>query len=376
VNATDGTHWTRKVFSFETGYPSQFDPFEFGWHYRKQITINHTQVADDLENFSVLISTIDPDLMKAQDDGGDILFMNGTGVAKRQYHEIETFDQTTGTLVAWVNVPALSSSQDTVFYMYYGNPTCINQQYPEKTWNSHYKAVWHLNNNPIGTIVDSTANSNNGTSHGGMTTSGLVDGKTGKCLNFDGIDDYISVPDSSSLKPTDVTLVAWFRPQQQNPPEGNFVAKHCHDYFDNAAGHTYALCMRPGDLIAGGIETDTYDQAVYFGFLPFNINTWSYLTLTFDGTTNTGRFYVNGVLRETKSIDDSALWYNDPWDFTMGGCRWGGGSEHVINKFFNCGLDEIRVMNTPLDPGWIATEYANQNNPAEFYTIGPEVSGP
>ena len=62
VNVTDGTHWTRKTFSFETGYPSQFDPFDFGWQYRKQITIDGSQVAGELVNFPVVVSIIDTDL--------------------------------------------------------------------------------------------------------------------------------------------------------------------------------------------------------------------------------------------------------------------------------------------------------------------------
>ena len=37
VNVTDGTHWARKMYSFTTGYPSPFNPFEYGWQYRKQI---------------------------------------------------------------------------------------------------------------------------------------------------------------------------------------------------------------------------------------------------------------------------------------------------------------------------------------------------
>jgi hypothetical protein len=377
VNVTDGTHWTRKLFSFETGYPSQFDPYEFGWHYRKQITINYTQVADNLENFPVLISTIDSDLMKAQDDGGDILFMNGTGVAKRQYHEIEIFDQTTGSLVAWINVPALSSSQDTIFYMYYGNPTCINQQYPERTWNSHFKAVWHLNNNPSGTILDSTANSNDGASYGGMTLSDLVDGKTGKCLEFDGDNDYISVLDSPSLKPTELTLSTWFRSNQEVFPDGHFLAKQCYDYWGNAAGQTYGFDTTPDTLIIDGIfEKDAYEQVDFFGNYQVEPDTWYSLVLTFDESTEIGSLYVNGNLEGAKNCDPSVLWYNTPWDFTMGASRFGTGSSHVINRFFDCGLDEIRVLNTPLSAGWVSTEYSNQNNPSGFLNIGLEEIGP
>ncbi|MBE3141561.1 MAG: hypothetical protein IMZ53_13380, partial [Thermoplasmata archaeon] len=39
-------------------------------------------------------------------------------------------------------------------------------------------------------------------------------------------------------------------------------------------------------------------------------------------------------------------------------------------------LDEIRIANIPLSAAWIATEYANQNNPSGFLSFGPEVPGP
>ena len=378
VNVTDGSHWTLKVFSFETGYPSLFNPFEYGWHYRKQITINHTQVADDLTSFPVLISTIDPDLTKTQDDGGDILFMNGTGVAKRQYHEIESFNHTTGSLVAWVNISVVSSSQDTTFYLYYGNPTCINQQYPTKTWNSHYKAVWHLNNNPTGTIVDSTINNNNGTCHGGMTMSELVDGKIGKCLNFDGVDDYVSVPGSGSLDPTDLTLIAWYQPHDAVPLGGEFLTKQCDDYWGNSAGRTYGLGVEiQGSFIRGYFETNTYAQHDEVGNQPVAINTWYYLALTFHKATQEGILYVNGSLNGVQNpCDSSVLWYNNPWDFNMGGDKDGPGGSHIADRFYHCGLDEIRILDTPLSSGWISTEYNNQNNPTGFLSIGPEVPGP
>ncbi len=39
-------------------------------------------------------------------------------------------------------------------------------------------------------------------------------------------------------------------------------------------------------------------------------------------------------------------------------------------------LDEFHIANTALSDGYIATEYANQNNPEGFLTIGPEVPRP
>ena len=378
LNVTDGVHWTRKIFSFETGYPSQFDPFEFGWQYRKQITVDHTKVASDLTDFPVFISISDSDLQtKAQTDGDDILFMDGIGIPQQLNHEIEQYDGTTGELFAWVNIPSISSTVDTTFYMYYGNSECSSQQHVEDTWNSNFKAVWHLQGNPTQTIQDSTRYENDGTAYGSMSSSDLVYGKIGKCLEFDGVNDYISVPDSSSLKPTDLTLIAWYNPAEETPLPGYFVAKQCHDYWGNSAGQTYSFGINGNNLIHGGFEANTYEQVDSVGSYPVINNIWSHLTLTFNKATQEGICYVNGVLNDVKNpCDSSVLWYSDPWDFTMGGSRFGTGSSHVINRFYNCGLDEIRLLNTPLSEGWISTEFNNQNNPSSFLSIGPEVPGP
>jgi len=41
-------------------------------------------------------------------------------------------------------------------------PGCVNQEYPEKTWDSHYVAVWHMNDATSSMILDSTKNNNDG----------------------------------------------------------------------------------------------------------------------------------------------------------------------------------------------------------------------
>jgi len=163
VNVTDGTYWKHKVFGFRTEPMMVFDPFDEGWHYRKQITIDHTKVDGDLTNFTILISTVDSGLRdNAQDDGDDILFMDDSGVATRIFHENEYFDDNSGELVAWVNVPDLSSESDTILYMYYGSPSCNNQQFLEKVWIPDYEAVYHLNDKTSSSIKDSTGNNNDG----------------------------------------------------------------------------------------------------------------------------------------------------------------------------------------------------------------------
>ncbi len=377
VNVTDGTHWTKKDYSFSTGYPSPFDPFDYGWLYRKQIIIDHTKVTGNLSDFPMFIDIIDSDLqIKAQPDGDDILFMDGSGAAERLNHEIETYNAATGELSAWINIPRLSTSADTIFYMYYGNSNCSTQQRIEKTWNDNFMAVWHLQNDPIQTIKDSTQNHNDGISHGAMSTSDVIDGMTGNCLDFDGVDDYISVPDSTSLKPTDLTLVAWFKPH--SVIFGNFLVKQGDDYWGNSDGRSYGFWYLSGtNTIRGEFEIDAYAQEDNIGSYPIEINTWSYLALTFNKATHEGIFYVNGALNGIKNpCHDTVLWYEDPWDFNIAGSQVAGGSPHVVDNFHNCALDEIRIVNSPLSLEWISTEYNNQNNPSGFSSLGFEESHP
>jgi hypothetical protein len=365
VNVTDGAHWTRKIFSFETGYPSQFDPFEFGWQYRKPITIDHTQVLDDLTNFPVLVSTSDTDLsQKAQVDGGDILFMNDAGISTRVYHDLESYDASSGTLIAWVNIPSLSSSNDTVFYMYYGNPSCIDQAYPEKTWDSNYQAVWHMNDATPSTISDSTSNHYTGTK---LYTNEPMEknGKVGKSQDFDGTNDYIQF--TNPIIPTGTkTVSTWFK--CHNPNNWGVVLTSAVGISSSDSGSVWE-CTDTGDKMncyMGNGGTSGHFMRVY-PTIP-DTTSWHYYTMTYDGTTLcVYRNGVSAVSTTTKSGSETNPTHN---------LRIGRSNHLSLPYPLDGELDEIRIASVPLSAAWIATEYMNQYLPAEFIFIGPEEPGP
>jgi Domain of unknown function (DUF2341) len=128
-----------------TDTPTQTSQWsDCGWTYRRAITIDHTKVAADQTDFPVLISlTSDAGLTAhAQPSGNDILFTLGDQKTKVP-HRIESYTSTTGALVAWVKVPTLSSTTNTVLYMYYGDPTASVQQDASGSWSYRFKGTWN-----------------------------------------------------------------------------------------------------------------------------------------------------------------------------------------------------------------------------------------
>lgn len=379
VNATDGTYPTSEAFWFQTEPLMDFDPFAEGWQYRKTVTINHSQITEVLTDFPVYIQNIDLDLKEhAQQDGDDILFMNGMGTAHRLWHEIETYDPTSGSLVAWVKLPNIDLTNDTVFYLYYGNAAVSAQQFPDQVWDTSYRAVWHLQNNPVNLIQDSSTYANHGTAYGGMTQqANLVAAKLGDGLKFDGVDDYVSIPNSNSLCPTDITLSGWYKSLGPCVYSMYVISKASFDYWGNADGHTYGFQISTDNSLKATFERSDSQQVDVAGNFFTTPNQWYYLTLTYSETDNIGSLYINGILQGAVGpCHPTVLWYHQPWDFLMGASRQSTGSTKVPNYFHTCVVDEVHIQDMVKTNGWISTEYRNQNNPADFLSLGAQETGP
>jgi len=182
------------------------------WYYRKEITIDHTKVSGDLTDFPIFIHLNDIDLsLKAQANGNDIVFTNKIG--NKINHEIEYYNSTTGEIIAWVNIPFLSSSEDTVIYLYYGNQNCNNQQNIKETWNSNYVGVWHMKDTTPAIVNDSSAQNNNGIKKGSGEPS-EISAKIGKGQEYDGTNDYVNAGNNAIFQMDRFTASLWIKPER------------------------------------------------------------------------------------------------------------------------------------------------------------------
>jgi hypothetical protein len=202
---------TRAGYEYDLGEPASW--WDCNWSYCKKIIIDHDLVESDQSYFPILIyNNSDTDLRDyAQDDGDDIVFVDSSNLSQYD-HELEKFDGSTGEIVAWVELISIDSDEDTILYMYYGNPDCENQQNITSTWNDNYKLVQHLDESS-GVHYDSTANYNNGTVSGSITQGTTEAGLP----QMDGLDFFsdgsgvIDFGSDSSLAPNSFTLEAWVK---------------------------------------------------------------------------------------------------------------------------------------------------------------------
>ncbi len=333
------------------------------WDYRKSITIDHTQVDADLIDFPVLISMTDIDLTKARADGWDLVFTNDTHDVQYD-HEIESFDQTTGTLHAWVRVPLLSSSSpDTELYLYYGNAGVLSsEQDPTAVWDTFYKMIHHFEE-VSAPHLDSTVNANDGTVSGGVTQGaglGKIDG------GVDFTNGKITVahdPDGGgpllpSLDITDViTYEAWIKPDAL--PGGaywNLLIKGAnpnftYQFYVSGNGDGYLNFFSNN---SPGVSSDT----------ALTVGAWQHAAVTVDGFAGQIKFYIDGVQVAAKSANFGS---SSSADMQIGSFN--------TTNYFDGSMDEIRISQTVRSAEWISAAYNNQNDPSSFYTVGSEETG-
>jgi hypothetical protein len=334
------------------------DNFSSGWadtrlNRRKNITVDSDKVIGDLVNFTLLLDLYDSDLLNyAQMDGDDIMFYGEQG--DQLNHEIEVYDpyynSTHAHLVAWIQVD-LTSFQDTLISMYFGNNSIQNQENPEGVWNTEYIAVWHLDEFGNGTIdeySDSTSYNNDGQGGGGVPTQTPtpIFGQIGGAQYFDGKDDLIHVPSSISLSNpmTEITIEGWVY-STDGRLGGSIVFSNEGYGFDFHHDEIWILLNGTDEMLWYSGEN--------------SLPGWHHYVFTYGANFNV--LYIDGQFRAAHS-NSGSIYGSEPLNI-----GWNG-FETPFTKGF---IDEVRILNSSRLPEWIETEYNNQIDPTRFYSISP-----
>jgi hypothetical protein len=200
------------------------------------------------------------------------------------------------------------------------------------------------------TLSDASGNSNNGTLQNGPVW--VTGGKFGKALQFDGINDLVSVPDANSLDLTGgMTLEAWVYPTGSMSGWDSILMK------EYSTGLIYALYANGDSNVPYIFISNNSTEHGIGGTSSLPINKWTHVAATFDGSNL--RLYINGtqvrVLAFSGNIQTSARG------------MYIGGSSVWSNEGFAGIIDEVRIYNRALSASEISTD---MNTPVTGGTPG------
>ena len=331
--------------------------YDANWSNRQIITILPTLADADLTNFPYLVKITDPAnpvFSIAQADGDDILFTSADGTTKLN-HEIEKYTPATNELYIWVQVPTISSTANTDIYMYYGNGSVASQQSVAATWDNDFVMVQHLHETS-GTHFDSTSQNNDGSPQNGVvqTATGQIDGADA----FDMLDDYVAVPDSTSLRVVAMTLEAWVRIPTPLPSSG-FHGIINHGNSSNA--NWYQLSYDgPNNQFhyrwsIGSVRRTNFTATA-------SADTWYYVVGVLNAGTSTAYTYLNGGLDTTITGASLPTATASPLDI----------GRSLSTEMFKGIIDEVRISKVARTPEWIAASFRNQNTPDTYASLEPE----
>jgi hypothetical protein len=204
-----------------------------------------------------------------------------------------------------------------------------------------------------GTGSSATDDSGHGNA-GTLAGAGWAVGRFGTAVSFDGLSDWVSIPDSSTLDVSDaMTLEAWVLPTELGSSWRTVLFKEQH------GNVVYSLYAGSGtgvpatSVFVGGSESELRGPDVV------QTGQWTHLAATFTGTEL--RLYVNGALVATRPAAGSVAPSEGP-------LRIGGNG--VWPEWFAGRIDEVRVYRRALTQGEIQNDMAT---PVATDTKAPHV---
>jgi len=172
---------------------------------------------------------------------------------------------------------------------------------------------------------------------------------SGNCLEFDGTDDFVTIPDNDSLDlPTNYTISFWAH-------NGN-GAKTYPTIFNKGAQSTsngFFWCYSSGtngvDMIYQWADGAAYNSATFTNV--FKASDWTYFVFVFTDSTKTLKLYKNGTYTNDPKTLTSALPVDD-------GIMYIGTYNGSTTDYpFKGKIDEFRVFNDALPISQIENNY-------------------
>lgn len=160
---------------------------------------------------------------------------------------------------------------------------------------------------------DLSGNNNTGTLNG-LNGLPIYNNSNGGNISFDGTDDYVNLPNSTSLKPANPTLSMWIKPGITNKNQFIFDG----GYYNSVNGYLlyassanqFQFWIRNSSNNTQGVGVRTVTSTTVF-----DTSNWYNVTGIFDGSNV--YIYVNGIL-ENSAVMTNPINYASSTNFWIG----------------------------------------------------------
>ncbi|MDQ4145294.1 MAG: thrombospondin type 3 repeat-containing protein, partial [Actinomycetota bacterium] len=210
---------------------------------------------------------------------------------------------------------------------------------------------WKFDDGSGDSATDSSANGLHGSlKNGPAWSTGIKAPVTGNAaaLHFDGVDDWVEVPDSPAFDTQHVSLSAWVRfdttiaTGQRNILRKGDGGNRSYGLDLTVSGTSGSRTAKLRSFVVPG-SSGSGTAIIDIGTQTLQPDTWYAVAMTFDGSKVTG--YVDGVADGTSSLGGTDV-YDNSLSVRIGGqsAADGGGSLSYAGY-----LDEVHVHNRALD---------------------------
>ncbi|RLG20586.1 hypothetical protein DRN72_04960 [Methanosarcinales archaeon] len=352
------------------------------WKYRREITI--TNVNGTLTDYQILVelNSSNFNFSHAQENGSDIRFVASDDETLLN-HWIEVWNATNQSAKIWVNVSEVTEGAK--IFMYYGNENASDASDVNATFIRVIDGVvgaWHFDEGSGNITHDTSGEGNDGTLYDGNTTNDdgntppqWDNGKFGKALSFDGVDDYVEVPYADSLYiPNEVSVSVWIKPANASGDWQTIIA-----HSPETCEFNYWLYLQENALKLS-VYSSTYPDLVIPNAVPTN-NKWYHIVFT-AVKGSVVRVFVNGV-EIGNGTAKSDFWtggYVTIADLRPGrGVRFNGTIDEVC--IYNRALSKEEISDLHNNYGYTTPNYPNKvlvqkcTEPEPVAIVGEEVEG-
>jgi len=188
---------------------------------------------------------------------------------------------------------------------------------------------WRFDEGSGSIATDSSQYGNDGTVYGAT----WVDGKYGKALSFNGVDNYVNVAHSDSVNVGlgSYTVTFWMKTTDFS------VLRNILDKRRNAGIWPFFFQLQPSGKILFDMQT-TSGWAPVFSSNSISSDTWAFIVGVRDNAMGKLRIYVNNVVAEANHASGDAS-NTQPFEVARG---------YASGNLFNGVIDEVRIYNRAL----------------------------